>query len=90
MIHGLGLTIILLKQLVPPSNTSTIIPMVRIILRHVKNITFLLLGLLDQLAEYWWKVASEFKNYSSILGYEIINEPWAGSIVDLYVLLGSN
>ena len=35
-------------------------------------------GLLDQLAEYWGKVAEEFKDFSNILGYELINEPWAG------------
>lgn len=30
------------------------------------------------MAEFWGKVANEFKDYSNILGYEIINEPWAG------------
>lgn len=35
-------------------------------------------GLLDKLAEYWAKVASEFKDYENLLGYELINEPWAG------------
>jgi endoglycosylceramidase len=42
-------------------------------------------GLLDQFAEYWAKIATEFKTYSNILGYEIMNEPWPGMIVTLYV-----
>jgi endoglycosylceramidase len=37
-------------------------------------------GLLDQFAEYWAKIATEFKTYSNILGYEIMNEPWPGDI----------
>ena len=35
-------------------------------------------GLLDQLASFWTKVASEFSSSPYILGYELINEPWAG------------
>lgn len=37
-------------------------------------------GLLDELKEFWVKVATEFKNFSNIVGYELINEPWAGGI----------
>ncbi len=40
--------------------------------------TSLLLGLLDSLAGFWGKVAQEFAGSPYILGYEIINEPWAG------------
>ena len=35
-------------------------------------------GTLDKLAAFWAKVASVFKDAPNILGYEIINEPWAG------------
>ena len=35
-------------------------------------------GLLDSFAAFWGKVAQEFSTSSSVIGYEIINEPWAG------------
>eukprot|EP00055_Hartaetosiga_balthica_P012705 m.62515 g.62515 ORF g.62515 m.62515 type:complete len:499 (-) comp8033_c4_seq2:73-1569(-) len=35
-------------------------------------------GLLDSFAAFWGKVAQEFKAFGNILGYELINEPWAG------------
>ena len=37
-----------------------------------------LAGLLDNLAAFWGKVAQEFVGNPYVLGYEIINEPWAG------------
>ena len=37
-------------------------------------------GLLDGLAAFWGKVAQEFVDNPYILGYEIINEPWAGEV----------
>ena len=48
------------------------------LLFHVSSLSLGFTGLLDQLAEYWGKVAEEFKDFSNILGYELINEPWAG------------
>lgn len=37
-------------------------------------------GLLDSWAAFWAKTASSFKNFSNVIGYELINEPWAGDI----------
>ncbi|XP_065883588.1 endoglycoceramidase-like isoform X2 [Dysidea avara] len=37
-------------------------------------------GLLTSMAEFWGKVASTFSDNKFVLGYEIINEPWAGDI----------
>lgn len=37
-------------------------------------------GVLEQFGKFWKKVADEFKNETSILGYELMNEPWAGDI----------
>jgi hypothetical protein len=34
------------------------------------------------LARFWSKVATVFKGKRGVLGYELINEPWAG---DVYV-----
>ena len=34
----------------------------------------------DYLAQFWRILAQEFKDDTSILGYEFINEPWAGNI----------
>lgn len=36
-------------------------------------------GMRDYFGKFWAKVASSFK-HKNILGYEIINEPWAGNI----------
>ena len=36
--------------------------------------------MLDSLAAFWGKVAQEFVDNPYILGYEIINEPWAGEV----------
>ena len=35
-------------------------------------------GLLISMAEFWGKVASTFSDDEFVIGYEIINEPWAG------------
>lgn len=37
-------------------------------------------GLWDSLAAYWQQVAARFSGHSSVLGYELINEPWAGDV----------
>ena len=45
----------------------------------------------DDLANVWQKIASVFKKHSNILGYELLNEPWAGNIYDdVSVLLPGN
>ena len=36
------------------------------------------LGLLTSWANFWGKVAQEFVDNKYILGYELMNEPWAG------------
>lgn len=36
-------------------------------------------GLLDAFSSFWTLVASTFKKHSNLLGYELINEPWAGA-----------
>ena len=43
-------------------------------------------GMRDHFGKFWAKVASSFKG-KKILGYEIINEPWAGNIYDKPSLL---
>lgn len=35
-------------------------------------------GMLDDLAHFWAASAQQFANVSSVIGYEIINEPFAG------------
>lgn len=37
-------------------------------------------GLRDSWAAFWAKTAETFKDYPNIIGYELINEPWAGDI----------
>lgn len=36
----------------------------------------------EAIAGYWMKIASRFKNYNNVLGYELINEPWAGNVAE--------
>ncbi|CAF1172342.1 unnamed protein product [Adineta steineri] len=36
-------------------------------------------GAIESMSDFWRVVATTYKNYSNILGYEIINEPWAGN-----------
>ena len=35
-------------------------------------------GILDEFGKYWAFVAKRFANTTNVLGYEFINEPWAG------------
>ena len=37
-------------------------------------------GLLDSMGGFWSTVAGYFKEDDNILGYELINEPWAGDV----------
>lgn len=37
-------------------------------------------GLRDEWAKFWVKTAETFKNHSNVMGYELINEPWAGNV----------
>ena len=39
-------------------------------------------GVVDDFARFWAFVASEFKDFDNVLGYELINEPFAGNIFD--------
>eukprot|EP00698_Gefionella_okellyi_P018391 TRINITY_DN5504_c0_g1_i1.p1 TRINITY_DN5504_c0_g1~~TRINITY_DN5504_c0_g1_i1.p1 ORF type:complete len:535 (-),score=129.34 TRINITY_DN5504_c0_g1_i1:62-1612(-) len=37
-------------------------------------------GIGDAFSNFWLKVATEFHNRSSVIAYELMNEPWAGNI----------
>eukprot|EP00090_Calanus_glacialis_P047637 TRINITY_DN9987_c0_g1_i4.p1 TRINITY_DN9987_c0_g1~~TRINITY_DN9987_c0_g1_i4.p1 ORF type:complete len:610 (-),score=147.15 TRINITY_DN9987_c0_g1_i4:118-1947(-) len=37
-------------------------------------------GAIDKLARVWKLIASEFKDENNVIGYNIINEPWAGNV----------
>ncbi|EFA85830.1 hypothetical protein PPL_01061 [Heterostelium album PN500] len=37
-------------------------------------------GIQDEFLKYWQQLAKTFQNVSTVLGYEIINEPWGGNI----------
>lgn len=37
-------------------------------------------GIRDSWAEYWAKLAQEFSSYENLLGYDLMNEPFAGDI----------
>ncbi|CAG8611724.1 1062_t:CDS:10 [Ambispora leptoticha] len=37
-------------------------------------------GLLDAFSAQWAYIAQKFKDVDNVLGYEIINEPWAGNV----------
>lgn len=39
-------------------------------------------GLWDAMAGYWTTVASRFSKKMNVIGYELINEPWAGDVYD--------
>ena len=39
-----------------------------------------ILGLRDSFAAFWAKVAQEFVGNPYIIGYELLNEPWAGMV----------
>lgn len=44
-------------------------------------------GLRDKFARFWGYVAEQFKDSEDIIGYELINEPWAGNIYQNPTLL---
>ena len=35
---------------------------------------------MDKLATVWRLLAEEFKDASAVIGYNVINEPWAGNV----------
>ena len=37
-------------------------------------------GLRDEWAKFWIKTAQTFKSHTNVMGYELINEPWAGNV----------
>ncbi len=37
-------------------------------------------GMADDMVQFWAKSASYFSNNSNVIGYELINEPWAGDV----------
>ena len=44
-------------------------------------------GLLHSWADFWAKTASGFKDFPNVIGYELINEPWAGDVYSDPLLL---
>ena len=44
-------------------------------------------GFLDSYAAFWSKTASGFRDFDNVIGYELINEPWAGDIYSNPLLL---
>ena len=49
------------------------------LLRLYKNYN----GLLDKFAQFWGLVAQTFADRDSVIGYEIMNEPWCGDIYEV-------
>ena len=43
-------------------------------------------GLLDAWADFWRKTAAGFRDEKSVIGYELINEPFAGDIYRLVTI----
>jgi len=41
----------------------------------------------DSFADYWKKLAEEYGHYGSVLGFDLMNEPWAGNIFTNPLLL---
>ncbi|CAF2270846.1 unnamed protein product [Rotaria magnacalcarata] len=39
-------------------------------------------GAAESMGNFWRLVASTYKNHSNVLGYELINEPWAGNYLE--------
>lgn len=39
-------------------------------------------GLWDALAGYWTTVAKRFSTFNNVIGYELLNEPWAGNVFE--------
>jgi endoglycosylceramidase len=44
-------------------------------------------GLMDKLGKFWTILADRFKNNTNIIGYELINEPFAGNVFKNPLLL---
>ena len=44
-------------------------------------------GMLDDLSDFWSRSASYFKDNPNVIGYEIINEPFAGDFYEDPLLL---
>ena len=44
-------------------------------------------GVADSFAKFWGFLAEEFKDYESVLGYELINEPFAGDLYQAFSVL---
>ena len=70
-----------------PNACETFIPPIIIII--IININILLQnlydnvdGLLDSFAAYWQEVAKALSHHPNLIGYEIMNEPWAGKVFD--------
>lgn len=48
-------------------------------------------GSIESMGDFWKYVAVTYKNHSNILGYELINEPWAGNyLANPTILLPGN
>ena len=37
-------------------------------------------GAVDKLAQVWRVIASEMRDLDNVIGYNILNEPWAGNV----------
>ncbi|EAL72387.1 hypothetical protein DDB_G0270074 [Dictyostelium discoideum AX4] len=48
--------------------------------REFQNLYDNVNGVQDKFIDYWRQVVNTFKSYDTVLGYEIINEPWGGDI----------
>ena len=44
-------------------------------------------GVADSFAKFWGFMAQEFKEYDTVLGYELINEPFVGDIYQAFSLM---
>ena len=44
-------------------------------------------GVADNFAKFWKLMANEFKDLDNVLGYELINEPFAGDIYEAFSVL---
>ena len=43
-------------------------------------------GAIDKLAKVWEFIAKEFKHEENVIGYNILNEPWAGNVYKVKIL----
>ena len=44
-------------------------------------------GVADDFARFWKLMAKEFKDFEYVLGYELINEPFAGDFYEAFSVL---